>query len=77
MVHDPLDAEDLADKIKTMKTEDHAVDALRYGVMAENGINVTRDLAGLASNTLPIVRHTGNGTPRLDPKLEGMFGIRR
>lgn len=35
MVHDPLDVEDLADKIKTAKTEDHAVDALRYGLVAE------------------------------------------
>ncbi len=35
MVHDPLDSEDLADKIKSMKTEDHAVDALRYGLVLE------------------------------------------
>jgi phage terminase large subunit len=36
MVHDPLDSEDLADKIKSQKTEDHAVDALRYGLMLES-----------------------------------------
>lgn len=35
MVFDPLDAEDLADEIKGVKTEDHAVDALRYGLMGE------------------------------------------
>lgn len=35
MVHDPLDAEDLADRIKSVQTEDHAVDALRYGLCAE------------------------------------------
>jgi phage terminase large subunit len=35
MVHDPLDPEDLADKVNGQKTEDHAVDALRYGLMAE------------------------------------------
>lgn len=34
-VHDPLDPEDLADKVNGQKTEDHAVDALRYGLMAE------------------------------------------
>jgi len=35
MVHDPLDPEDLADALKSVKTEDHAVDALRYGLVAE------------------------------------------
>lgn len=35
MVHDPLDPEDLADKVNGQKTEDHAVDSLRYGLMAE------------------------------------------
>lgn len=35
MVADPLNTEDLADKIKGRKTEDHAVDALRYGVVLE------------------------------------------
>jgi phage terminase large subunit len=35
MVVDPLDPEDLADKIGQTKTEDHAVDALRYGLAAE------------------------------------------
>jgi hypothetical protein len=56
MVHDPLDAEDLADKIGHKKTEDHALDALRYGLMAEEGINQARDLAGLAKTPQPIVR---------------------
>lgn len=35
MVRDPLDPEDLADEIKGKKTEDHACDALRYGLVAE------------------------------------------
>jgi hypothetical protein len=35
MVRDPLDPEDLADKVGHRKTEDHAVDALRYGLAAE------------------------------------------
>lgn len=35
MVVDPLDPEDLADAIRGTKTEDHAVDALRYGLCAE------------------------------------------
>lgn len=35
MVVDPLDPEDVADAIKGQKTEDHAVDALRYGLAAE------------------------------------------
>jgi PBSX family phage terminase large subunit len=35
MVVDPLDPEDVADKIGSVKTEDHAVDALRYGLAAE------------------------------------------
>jgi terminase large subunit-like protein len=35
MVVDPLDPEDLADALGHVKTEDHAVDALRYGLAAE------------------------------------------
>jgi len=35
MVVDPLDPEDLADKVGSQPTEDHAVDALRYGLCAE------------------------------------------
>jgi PBSX family phage terminase large subunit len=35
MVVDPLDPEDVADKVGSQKTEDHAVDALRYGLCAE------------------------------------------
>jgi len=35
MVHDPIDVEDLADKIKSVKTEDHPADTFRYGLVAE------------------------------------------
>jgi hypothetical protein len=35
MVVDPLDPEDVADSIRGQKTEDHAPDALRYGLVAE------------------------------------------
>lgn len=35
MVVDPLDPEDVADSLHGQKTEDHAVDALRYGLAAE------------------------------------------
>jgi hypothetical protein len=35
MVVDPLDPEDVADSLHGTKTEDHAVDALRYGLCAE------------------------------------------
>jgi phage terminase large subunit len=35
MVHDPLDPEDLADAVKGVKTDDHGVDCLRYGLCAE------------------------------------------
>jgi len=35
MVVDPLDPEDVADSIRGQKTEDHSVDALRYGLCAE------------------------------------------
>jgi Phage terminase large subunit len=35
MVRDPLDPEDLADKVGHTKTEDDDVDALRYGLVAE------------------------------------------
>lgn len=37
MVMDPLDPEDVADKLKGQKTEDHSVDALRYALVAEAG----------------------------------------
>ena len=37
MVRDPLDPEDVADEVKGVKTEDHAVDALRYGLVLEAG----------------------------------------
>lgn len=35
MVHDPLDPEDVADKLHGSKTEDHAPDALRYAMSVE------------------------------------------
>lgn len=35
MVHDPLDSEDLADKVGGVKTEDHPSDILRYLLVAE------------------------------------------
>ena len=35
MVHDPLDPEDVADKLHGSKTEDHAADALRYAMSVE------------------------------------------
>jgi phage terminase large subunit len=35
MVHDPLDPEDLAHKLHSKETEDHAVDCLRYGLVFE------------------------------------------
>lgn len=35
MVHDPFDKEDLADRVGNRKTDDHAVDPLRYGLMME------------------------------------------
>jgi hypothetical protein len=35
MVHDPLDVEDLAVKIKSQGTEEHLADCLRYGLVAE------------------------------------------
>jgi len=37
MVRDPLDPEDVADKLHGKKTEDHAPDALRYGMAIEAG----------------------------------------
>jgi PBSX family phage terminase large subunit len=73
-VHDPLDPEDLADEIKHVKTEDHAEDTLRYGLMAEDGLDRARDLAGLASGTLPIVRQHGTNGHTHDPKSE-MFAV--
>jgi phage terminase large subunit len=46
MVHDPLDSEDLADKVKGVKTEDHPADTLRYGLMLE--AMPTRQMARMA-----------------------------
>ena len=36
MVHDPLDPEDVADKLRGVKTEDHAPDCLRYALSIES-----------------------------------------
>ena len=36
MVHDPLDPEDVADKLRGTKTEDHAPDCLRYAMSIES-----------------------------------------
>lgn len=75
MVVDPLDPEDLADAIKNVKTEDHAVDAIRYGLMAEDNINLARDLAGLARTPVPIVRQTHtNGSNAADEYARRMMG---
>ena len=35
MVYDALDPQDLADRVGSARTEDNAVDALRYGLCAE------------------------------------------
>jgi len=35
LVHDPLDPEDVADIVRGRKIDDHAADALRYGLVAE------------------------------------------
>ena len=35
LVHDPLDPEDVADKINSVAVSDHATDAFRYGLCAE------------------------------------------
>jgi hypothetical protein len=35
LVHDPLDPEDVADMVHGKKIDDHAADALRYGLVAE------------------------------------------
>jgi phage terminase large subunit len=42
MVRDPLDPEDLADKVNGAKTEDHAPDCLRYGLVAEAQPNTVK-----------------------------------
>lgn len=56
MVCDPLDPEDLADKINGVRTEDDGVDALRYGLMAEDGMLRAHELAGMAGAPQPINR---------------------
>lgn len=44
MVHDPLDPEDVADKLHGTKTEDHAPDALRYALSIEAGPSWDEDV---------------------------------
>lgn len=48
MVHDPLDPEDLADKLHGQKTEDHAPDALRYAMSVEGAPVETDAIAQLS-----------------------------
>ncbi|MPZ68595.1 MAG: terminase [Actinobacteria bacterium] len=74
MVHDPLDAEDLADKIKSQKTEDHGVDALRYGLVAEQQVNQTQALAEWAKAPVRVhIDAGGERKPKVDQKdWEGM-----
>jgi len=45
MVRDPLDPEDVADKLHGKKTEDHAPDALRYGMCIEAGPQADESVA--------------------------------
>jgi hypothetical protein len=71
MVHDPLDPEDLADKIGHMKTEDHAVDALRYGLMAESQADQDADLASMMGSSP--MRYSVGASPRLKPAGEWMW----
>lgn len=47
MVHDPLDPEDVADKLHNKKTEDHAPDALRYGLSIEASPERDETVTGL------------------------------
>jgi hypothetical protein len=69
MVRDTLDPEDLADKVNGVRTEDDAVDAIRYGLMAEQGMQQARELAAMASHPQQIHRHTGTtNVPPHDPK---------
>jgi PBSX family phage terminase large subunit len=48
MVHDPLDPEDVADKLRGTKTEDHAPDSLRYGMSIEASPEQDTDVRGLS-----------------------------
>lgn len=59
MVHDPLDQEDLADTLKSTKTEDHAVDTLRYGLMAEHEMDRARAGADFARQGLGLTIRSG------------------
>lgn len=47
MVHDPLDPEDVADKVRSMKVADHSVDSLRYGLAAEAQLWASQDIVDL------------------------------
>jgi hypothetical protein len=42
MVHDPLDSEDMAEKVRGVGVEDHACSSLRYGLMLEAMPDVQR-----------------------------------
>jgi phage terminase large subunit len=47
MVHDPLDPEDVADKLHGTKTEDHAPDALRYAMSVESAPEPSQEIGTL------------------------------
>lgn len=48
MVHDPLDPEDVADKLHGNKTEDHAPDCLRYAMSIEAEPEPTPDVVSVS-----------------------------
>lgn len=68
MVRDPLDPEDLADKLGKVKTEDHAVDALRYGIMAESAMETSRELARMMQQGLPMTFHAPESPKEKTPQ---------
>jgi PBSX family phage terminase large subunit len=72
MVHDPLDPEDLADKIGHTKTEDHAVDALRYGLMAESTADQDVEIGAMMRKGLPMRQLIG-AQPRQPKPGEWMY----
>jgi hypothetical protein len=59
MVRDPLDPEDLADEIDHKKTDDHALDALRYALMSEGQPRQAPQ---------PYEVHAGNGRKQPTPE---------
>lgn len=48
MVHDPLDPEDVADKLHGTKTEDHAPDCLRYALSVESAPEAPQEVTSVA-----------------------------